>query len=156
MIYIFILSKHFTRFTATLAITLLFSSHSFSQSLAGEWKGSFIGDAMYEKPIPFALHFALNKDSSYKVYSYSLVYNPMEQVSETLVSEVACRLTGTDSIYLEETKQVKPKTGQGCLQKFALAIKKKNGKMILEGTWSYAQISTKCGDETGTVSLTKK
>ncbi|HMK04450.1 MAG TPA: hypothetical protein VK489_09670 [Ferruginibacter sp.] len=134
-----------------LAITFLFSSHSFSQSLEGEWKGSFKGEEyFYDLSTPFGLHISLNKDSTYKIYSYSL----FRGTDVTVVSKVACRIIGADSIYLEETKQVKPKKEQGCPQKFFLAIKNKNGKMVLEGNWAMRDKS--CGNETGTVLLTKQ
>ncbi len=141
---------------AILVITVLFYNHSPAQSLEGEWRGTYKYETPGKKPVSFALHFSRNKDSTYKIYSYTLTWDPGSEVAVTLVSEVACRVISPDSIYLEEGRQVKPKTMvPGCSQKFFLAIKKKNGKMTLDGIWSIIDVPN-CGNGSGTVFLTKK
>ena len=138
------------RSLSILAITFLFSSHSFSQSLAGEWKGGFNhGDYLF-RPTPFALHISLNKDSTYRIYSYSW----FESTGETVVSDVSYKMISTDSIWLEETKQVKPKKKTGCPQRFFLALKTKDGKMMMEGTWSMVP-GKDCDRAMGTVFLAR-
>jgi hypothetical protein len=144
------------KFSSILLLSFFLSNHSFSQSLEGEWRGSFVGEFMGEKPTAFALHFKLNKDSTYKVYSYSLLYNPTLEVSETVVSEVLCKIISADSIYLEEIKQVKPKGSPGCMQKFFLTLRQKKDKSLLEGRWELVNAGDKCRTEIGTVTLTKK
>ncbi len=107
-----------------------------SQSLAGEWSGSFTDDKYDSYPlkepriIPIKLYFVLNKDSSYNVYSYSSGYDT------TVVSEVGYELIGEDSIYLEEKKVLLPKKIEiGCFQKMFLKIHKKKNTIYLRGEW---------------------
>jgi len=135
---------------AILAISFLFNSHSFSQSLAGEWKGAFTDATIAELKTPFALHFTLKKDSTYKVYTYTR-YREFDGAYLTAVCEAACRVSA-DSIFIEELKQVKPKSNKtDHLQKMQLSTRTKDGKRIMEGWWEGVN-----GIFGGTVLLTRK
>lgn len=107
-----------------------------SQSLAGEWSGSYTDDKYDSYPlkepraIPIKLYFVLNKNSSYNVYSYSSGYDT------TVVCEVEYKWIGEDSIYLKEKKILLPKKiTPSNFQKMFLKFHKKKNTMYLRGEW---------------------
>lgn len=140
----------------TIAAMLLFiflSLRCFSQSLEGEWKGSFTTDFdIIEFPNPIKLYFVLNKDSSYTVYSYSLGQDDKRR-DTIIVCKVLYNKISEDSLYLEEIQVLKPinKT-QTCFQKMYLKIKRKENSIMLEGTWE----SEKECYSSGKIRFTKK
>jgi hypothetical protein len=120
-----------------LFIFLFLSLPCFSQSLEGEWKGSFSTelDIPIDIPSPIKLYFKLNKDSSYTVYSYSKGHD--QKGNDTIVvCKVLYQRTAADSLYLEETLVLKPENARSsCFQKMYLSIKREKAATILEGTW---------------------
>jgi hypothetical protein len=137
-----------------LSLFFFFSGQCCAQSLHGEWQGSFTGNYSGTKE-PIALYFILQKDRSYKVYSYS---KGMDYFGNefTAVCEVLYKKTGVDSMYLEEVKQIKPKRElHNCFQKMYLKVKaNEKGILILEGKWETP--ATKECSGFGTISFTKK
>jgi len=130
---------------------ILFSFSALSQSLEGEWKGSFSSNEIYDNETSFALHFTLKKDSSYKVYSYSLL--PEGEMKVTVVCRMICKMIGSDSLYLEEIEQVKPqKIITACFQTMHLQINLSRREKTLTGTWETK--GERCKDS-GTISLRK-
>ncbi|MES2431540.1 MAG: hypothetical protein V4556_11420 [Bacteroidota bacterium] len=117
----------------TLLCTSLFFA-GFCQTFLGEWSGSFtdnLNDNYSYKEYPIKLYFVLNKDSSYKVYSYSKGFDTI------VVCNLSYVLSGKDSIYLEETKIVQPNTAVSnvCLQKMSLRFSKNKQSFALNGFW---------------------
>jgi hypothetical protein len=119
----------------------LISFNCFSQSLEGEWKGSFTlsnPDATLP-PLPFImggylnLKFILNEDSSYTVYSS---YKGSDTI---VVSEVSYERISKDSIYLQETKIIKPEFNQlaKCFQKMYLKINERKKSIDLIGRFNF-------------------
>jgi len=140
------------KFLSVLAIGFLFFNQSFSQSLEGEWKGSFTDASIAELTTTFALYFTPKKGGSYKVHTYTRVKEP-DGISLIIVCEATCTIISADSIVLEEIKQVKPKSSQtDHLQRIYLTIRVKDNKKIMEGWWEGAN-DKKYG---GTMLLTKK
>lgn len=142
------------RSLSTLVLFIFISCPCFSQSLEGEWKGSY--DIDFDVPVsigrPIKLYFVLNKDSSYKVYSYSKGKDG-DGRDTIIVCKVLYKRTAEDSLYLEEIEVLKPKNaGQNCFQKMYLKIKRKDRSILLEGTWT----STKECFGTGQIRFTKK
>ena len=133
-----------------LALFLLIGSHSFSQSLEGEWKGSF-ETAGTSTTTKITLYFTQKKDSSYKIYSYTQ-FKEYDGAWLTVVCHVACTRISADSIYLEETKVAQPKDYRSpAFQKMSLAVRTRDGKRILEGVWKDT-----AGSEYGTIYFAKK
>jgi len=123
------------RLLFTLSVLLL-NSVSFSQSLEGEWKGSY--DNYDHTTHKIILHFTLNKDQSYTVYSYTpdLKGDGSESV---LICSVSFKKTGRNSFRLEETALVKPVGAKGgCKQRFDLRLVKYKKEQKLEGSWRSA------------------
>lgn len=122
----------------------LFNYSSFSQSLEGEWNGSFT--YAYVDPnmpyytfqkdqSPIKITFVLNSDSSYSVYSYSNGPNSRGR-DTTYVCTVFYKKISTDSVYLEEMRMVKPENvPHDCMQKMYLKLDKRKKGLTLEGTW---------------------
>ena len=134
-----------------LGILVFNYSQCFTQSLEGEWKGSCIFDKSEEK-LPYALFFVLQKDSSYKIFSYSKGIDNLG-TEVTAVCEVTYKIIGVDSIYLEETKQIKPKQKlSNCFAKMTFKIIKSEKLISMSGPWE--SISKECKDF-GTMVLTK-
>jgi hypothetical protein len=135
-----------------LVIAFLFSGLSFSQSLEGEWRGSFTDATIAESKTPFALYFKLEKDSSYTVYTYTQTYEAWDGAYLTVVCQATCNIISTDSVLIEEFKQVKPKSSQDPgFQKLHLVIRTQDNKRIMEGWWEW--VDNKYG---GTILLTKR
>jgi hypothetical protein len=130
--------------TSVFSLIFLISLNCFSQSLEGEWKGEFHSD--YENSqtrIPGGnvnalslrgwvnLKFILNEDSSYTVYS---LYKGIDAVN---VCEVLYKRINKDSIYLEETKIIKPESNTSRLTKkrMYLKIQQRKKSIVLIGRW---------------------
>lgn len=140
------------KFISVLVVGFLFFNQSFSQSLEGEWRGSFTYADVPYLETSFALHFTLKKDSSYKVYTYSR-QRQYDGLFITVVCEASCRVISGDSILIEEVKQVKPPSAKADgFQRMHLTIRTKAKKRIMEGWWEET-VNSKYG---GSVLLTKK
>ncbi len=137
---------------AFLFIVFLFSSPSFSQSLEGEWRGSFTDATIAEMKTTYALYFTQKKDGSYKVHTYTRNFDPRDGAYLTVVCEAACIIISADSLIIEELKQVQPKSSQDPgFQILHLIIRTKDNKRIMEGWWEW--VDKKYG---GTIILTKR
>ena len=113
----------------------------FGQSFEGVWKGKFQTEAyLYgSNYAPINLYFQWNKDSSYTVYSFCKGYDDVKDRDTTIVCSVNYTFVGTDSVYLEETAVLKPKTAtSSCLQKMKFRIKETEKETTLTGTWESA------------------
>ncbi len=145
----------------TLILFIILSQQTFSQSLEGEWKGSFTygkgaSFSDFDMPVntssPVSLYFKLNKDSSYNVYSYSRGKN-IAGKDTIIVCKVLYRKTAPDSLYLEETNVLKPLNAEpACFQKMYLKIKREKKFTILEGIW---ESEIDC-DNSGKIKFIKK
>jgi hypothetical protein len=126
--------------------TFLISFNCFSQSLEGEWKGSFTsfnaggsidGVSTTNNCWPMGgfvdLKFMLNKDGSYTVYS---LYKGIDTMN---VCGVLYKRINNDLVYLEETKIIKPEYVQGsrAFMKMDLKIKQRKKSIQLMGTFSF-------------------
>jgi len=136
-----------------LVLCIFISCQCFSQSLEGEWEGTY--DIDFGLPDMFAtptkLVFVLDKDSSYKVYSYSKGKD-INNRDTIIVCKVLYNRVSEDSLYLEETEVLKPAYAkQDCLQKMKLRVKRRNRSIQLTGTWQSAECNTH-----GQIRLTKK
>jgi hypothetical protein len=139
---------------STIVLFIFLSLRCFSQSLEGEWKGSY--DIDLDVPVsvtrPIKLYFVLNKDSSYNVYSYSKGQD-LDRRDTIIVCKVLYKKISEDSLYLEEIQVLKPKNAApSCFQKMYLKIKRKDRSILLEGTW---QSEKKC-NSSGKIRFTKK
>jgi hypothetical protein len=135
-----------------LALFIFTSLSCFSQQLEGEWKGSFTNNNSDTK-YPIALYFNLTKDSTYNIFSYSKGADyPGQDI--LVVCQVSYKIISNDSIYLEETKILKPKKMKSAnLQKMFFKIIT-NGELIkLQGTWQEVSNESR---EFGTITLTRK
>jgi hypothetical protein len=124
-------------------LTFLISLHCFSQSLEGEWKGVFtFSNSASEISAPYYcwpmlgyvnLKFILNEDGSYTVYSF---YKGSDTMN---VCEVLYKQINKDSIYLEETKIIKPEYKQvsRSFQKMYLEIQQRKKSVELIGTFYF-------------------
>jgi hypothetical protein len=122
---------------SSLIFFIFLSLLSFSQSLEGEWKGSFSTelDIPIDIDSPIKLYFKLKKDSSYSVYSYSKGHDHKGK-DTVVVCKVLYQRTTADSVYLEETEVLKPANASpACFQKMHLTIRREKRSTILEGTW---------------------
>jgi hypothetical protein len=140
----------------------LISLHCFSQSLEGDWKGTFTSlNPDLNTQLPFAnggffnLKFILNKDGSYTVYSYY-------KADTTHVYEVSYKRISQDLILLQETKILKPEHDQmiKCLLKMSLRIIQKKKSMELKGDFKFVP-GARCGmlqpeSNFGTINFYKK
>jgi hypothetical protein len=138
-----------------LVLFIFISCQCFSQSLEGEWKGSY--DIDLDVPVsltrPIKLYFVLNKDSSYKVYSYSKGKD-LDRRDTIIVCKVLYNRISEDSLYLEEIEVLKPTNpGESCHQKMYLKIKRKDKSLLLEGTWQ--SVKKECSSS-GQIRFTKK
>lgn len=123
------------KFFSVLVVGILLLNQSFSQSLEGEWKGSFTDTTITERTTTFALYFTPKKDGLYKVHTYTRVKEP-DGTSLIIVCEASCTIISADSIVLEEIKQVRPRSSRTeLLQRIYLTIRVKNNKRIMEGRW---------------------
>ena len=133
------------KFLLTFFSLLISSYGSFSQSLEGEWKGSFkyyerikgdpLGYVSLVDETPFRLKFILNSDSSYMVYSYTPWPNPDSR--DTIVNAVLFKKLTNDSIYLQEIRTIKPENDKSdCWQVMRLKLIKRKRTDALEGTWT--------------------
>ena len=145
-----------------LLLTLgIISGNCSSQSLEGNWKGTYTIKGYYpnttfENPnisAPLKFEFILNNDSSYSVRSYMDMTD--ENGNETTeVCAVFYRRISSDSIYLEEMKIIKPENVPTiCLRRMYLKIIKSKHTLTLDGTWETR--SNKC-DHTGKINVYKK
>jgi hypothetical protein len=122
----------------------LFNYNCFSQSLEGEWNGSFTYAEIDPKmpyytfqtnQTPIKLTFVLNTDSSYSVYSYSNGRNSQGR-DTTYVCAILFKKISSDSIYLEEMRIIKPENVPFvCGQKIYLKFEKLKRRLTLEGIW---------------------
>lgn len=124
-----------------LTLIISCSFHCSSQSLEGEWRGSYQID--YTLPsIPIKLYFTLNKDSSYNIFSYSKGQDSKGR-DTILVCKVLYKFLTKDSIQLEETEILKPKNAlPACFQKMSLVLKRNDNSTELDGTWEH--VSKEC------------
>jgi len=116
-------------------------------SLQGVWNGQFEYNTMGGSKSPINLYFDLKKDSTYNVYSYS------RGTDSVVICSVKYKIIGTDSIYLEEDKVLRPKKDDGlsCFQNMKLRIRKKNNKITMAGIWNSTE---NCGR--GTIAFKRK
>jgi hypothetical protein len=138
---------------------LLFSisSHSFSQILEGEWKGSCDAYNKFNKRQNYCpsmkLKFVLNNDSSYSVHSFSEGKNS-KGLDTIVVCKVFYKQTAADSIYLEELEVLAPQNLMPiCLQRMYLKVIKRDKAVVLNGLWE--SVAEKC-QLYGTISFRKK
>lgn len=149
------------RIISTLIFSTFLSLQCFSQSLEGEWKGSYAYEKLIyfsdfdipvDKKNPIKLYFKLNPDSSYSIYSYSKGKD-IAGKDTIVVCKVLYRKTSSDSLYLEETAVLKPSNAEpACFQKMYLKIKREKKLTILEGTW---KSEGEC-NSSGKIKFTKK
>ena len=149
------------RIISTLIFSTFLFFQSFSQSLEGEWKGSYAYakqtyfsdfDMPVDKKSPIKLYFKLNTDSSYSIYSYSKGKD-IAGKDTIVVCKVLYKKTSSDSLYLEETAVLKPSNAEpACFQKMYLKIKREKKLTILEGTW---KSEGEC-NSSGKIKFTKK
>jgi hypothetical protein len=129
------------KFISVFLFAFLISLNSFSQSLAGDWQGYFTlsnPDATLP-PIPFTvggyvyLKLILNNDSSYTAYTSYKGGDTMN------VFEVSYKRISKDSIYLQETKIIKPAHDQmsKCFQKMYLKINPRKKSIDLIGKFNF-------------------
>ena len=140
----------------------LFSYTGFTQSLQGEWNGSFtyayIDPKMpyytfQQDQTPIKIVFALNTDSSYSVYSYSEGKSSRGR-DTTIVCAIFYKRISSDSVYLEEMRMIKPEDLPiECMQKMYLKLDKRKRGLTLEGTWKTNP--DKCGTS-GEIRLYRK
>jgi hypothetical protein len=119
----------------------LISFNCFSQSLEGEWEGTFtLSNPTTNLPsLPFImggyvfLKFILNEDSTYTVYTSYKGGDTMN------IFEVLYKRISKDSIYLQETKAIKPKYNQmpKCFQKMYLKINQRKKTIDLIGSFNF-------------------
>lgn len=114
---------------------ILFQFHnSYSQTLEGKWEGSFSNSYTYTEA-PILLYFTLSKDSIYEIYSCSLIPDHPNH-NTNVICKVLYKLSGSDSLYLEETQVIKPTNIKPpCFQKMFLKIFRTKKTTVLEGTW---------------------
>jgi hypothetical protein len=141
----------------------LISSNCFSQSLEGEWKGSFTYYFTDPKTPyytyqtnnkPIKVIIALNADSTYSGFSYST--GPDFRGNDTTyVCALLCKRISSDSVYLEEMKLIKPNNvSSNCGQKMYLKFGKRKRSITLEGKW---KTNPKCAEDySGEITLYKK
>lgn len=139
------------------AYGIFFSSLIFSQSLEGEWKGSFFTNtefvSMRAIASPIKLYFKPYDDSLYNVYSYSRGFDARDR-DTIIVCKVNYRFIGKDSLYLEEVEILKPKKAKPtCFQKMYLKLSKEGEILILSGTW---KSDDKICSSDGTISFKKQ
>lgn len=116
-------------------LLILFCIPVFSQTLEGEWIG-FYKEQSFKNEYSIKLHFTLNADSSYTIYSTS---NGKDQngLNTVFLCEVICKHIDVKSLVLEETKVITPfNAAPSCPQTMYLKIKKRKKVMMLEGTWN--------------------
>jgi hypothetical protein len=140
---------------STLILFIFISLQSFSQTLEGEWRGSYdiVSNSPYPSvDMPITLYFVLNKDSSYTIFSYS--WGRDKWGDDTIVvCQVLYKMTSANSIYLEETQVLRPeKAKPACFQKMYLNIRREDKLSILEGTW---KSENKC-NSSGKIKFIKK
>jgi hypothetical protein len=144
-----------------LFLLTLFSTgflNSFSQSLTGEWEGSFtayfpsttIVNGAYKNDMK--IEFILNNDSTYTIYSYA--GEPYARGNFTdHKCEVTYMILSDENIFLEETKVIQPENTTTCLKKMNLKIVKRKKNITLEGSW---QTTYSNCDNKGEILLYKK
>lgn len=126
------------------------SSQAWSDSLDGEWKGYFAYDKNYLTSYPIKLYFRKEANESYSVFSYS------RDRDTIVVAAVDYRFSGTDSVYLVETKQLKPKrTTFNCFQSMSLKLIRTDGQLKMEGTWTTVA-EQGCSNSEGPITFTRK
>ena len=139
---------------STLILFIFLSLQSFSQSLEGEWRGSYYIEFGIGYPTithPITLYFVLNKDSSYTIYSYSKGKD-VDGNDTIVVCKVVSKKTSAHSLYLEETQVLRPVDAPvACFQKMYLDISKEDKLSILSGTWK----SESYCNHSGKISFTK-
>ena len=131
---------------------IVLSYSSMSQSLKGEWVGRFKDND--DNNYRIKLFFIQNKDSSYNVFSYSKGQDIYGH-DTIVVCKVMYKTLNDGSIFLEETKVLKPEkvASNICLQKMNLSLYIEGNEKRLEGTWE--NTSKKCGLN-GSISFLKK
>lgn len=126
------------------------SSPAWSDSLDGEWKGYFSYDKNYLTSYPIKLYFRKEANGSYSVFSYS------RDRDTIVVAAVDYRFSGTNSVYLVETKQLKPKrTTFNCFQSMSLKLIRTDGQLKMEGTWATVT-ENGCNPAEGPITFTRK
>ena len=122
------------KITLLFLFVFLFSLSGFSQSLEGEWNGSYTYNSPYDirhpNPTRIRLKFILNKDSSYTVFSNS------DDLDFSYVYSVAYKRISPDSIYLQEQRIIEPaNTKVSNLQEMHLKIEHRKKSSVLAGEW---------------------
>jgi hypothetical protein len=137
--------------TLLFLLVFLISLSGFSQSLEGEWNGSYTYnspyDIRYPNPTRIRLKFILNKDSSYTVFSNS------DDVDFNYVYSVTYKRISPDSIYLQEQRIIEPANAKvSNLQEMHLKIDQRKKSTVLRGEW----ISRTWLNHRGEISFAKK
>ena len=135
-----------------LFASFLSTTIGLSQSLEGEWKGSFTDNTRgntYETEIIF--YFSKVNDTSFEGISRTVVkYNKKE--SDTAVCVLRGGFYEKNILYLEETRSIKDFANtEGCLQSMKLYYRKKKNYLELKGDWNTNDVT--CGS--GYIRLTK-
>ena len=120
--------------TLLFLFVFLISLSGFSQSLEGEWNGSYTYNSPYDirhpNPTRIRLKFILNKDSSYTVFSNS------DDLDFNYVYSVTYKRISPDSIYLREQRIIEPTNVKvSNLQEMHLKIDQRKKSIALVGEW---------------------
>ena len=117
-------------------LSFLISVHCLSQSLEGDWTGSFTVTNP-DQTVPSGgylyLKLILNDDSSYTAYTS---YRGGDTIN---VFEASYKRISKDSIYVQETKNIKPQSNpmQKCFQKMYLKINQRKKAIDLIGRFHF-------------------
>jgi hypothetical protein len=127
-----------------------------AQSLVGAWEGTYTDEEYnylnIRNDFTIQLYFQLNSDGTYSIYSTSYFYKGKQNESK-IICLLNYQLVGTDSIYLEEVKEIQAgDVESSCFQRMKLKIDDKKKRMFLTGTWDSA--SGLCSK--GTIRFQKK
>ncbi|MES2848025.1 MAG: hypothetical protein V4685_03130 [Bacteroidota bacterium] len=141
-----------------LMINSILFLNSSSQSLEGEWKGTYTAyfpstttvNKYYDNDIK--IDIILNEDSTYTVYSYAGKPYARGHYAD-YKCEITCAILGDDNIMFVETKVVQPENGEACLKTMNLKIVKRKKSISLEGIW---QANSSGCDNRGEINISKK
>jgi hypothetical protein len=141
-----------------LSLFFLLWLDSFSQSLAGQWKGTFTAYLPFSTTVNDAykndmqLEIVLNQDSTYSIFSYAGEPYVLGHYSDHKC-ETTYIMLDDENIFIEETKVIEPQNAITCFKKMNLKIIKRKKYILLEGSW--ITNSSDC-DNKGEIKLWKK
>jgi hypothetical protein len=132
--------------------------NSFSQNLAGEWKGTFTAYLPSTKTVNqyyknnITIEISLNKDSTYTIYSYAA--EPYARGNHNNYKcEIAYLMVDDSNIILEEIGVIEPGDKTVCFKKMNFKIVPGKKRISLEGSW---QTNSSDCDNRGEITLSKK